>query len=622
MTLNRHALEKRDGLVITALFLAAFLIRLIYFLSVKDAIWIKVPMIDALNYHLWAKAILAGDWLGQGVFVHSPLYAFFLALLYKLSGSAGPSSAIAVQLLLLGPVSAVLVYWLGKYFFPRPVAAIAALSAVLYGPSLFFDSTLLTAQLIHLLNLLMLITACRASQQSQPMAWILPGLFLGLSCLTRPNVILMLPVLIVWLWLQTGRWQDWKKIIKPATRLALITLLVLAPAAIRNKTVLNEWMLSVGNGGLNFYLGNYEKATGYHVPFGELGLSADRQVKEAKVRAEEALHKPVTYGESSRYWWHQGFNAMLAHPMRALGLFIKKAALTFNRFEYTTSLNYYAVKNRTAFFKWPWPGFAMLACLALLGAGMLRQRWRELFPLYGLVAVYLFSNVLLLVSAEYRYAFLPAFFLFAAFAVYKLFLLIRQKEWPALWKPALVLIVLAVLVNAPLVPDWIRDYHMATAYNNFGATYAKTGNFNQAVKEFEKSLTALKTLPSYQAALNLQLGKAYLNMNNHRAALLPLQKALAGMPNNPDAGNSFANALTGLGRFDQALDARKKVLALNDHNPEYWVNLGITYLWAGQPDLGEQAFSKALALDPGIADQLEQTKQAIYRYLKQRKTMP
>lgn len=619
LQLNTKLSPKSNFLLFLLLVGAAFLLRLVYFLSVKDAFWFSQPMIDSLNYHLWAKSILSGTILGDGVFPHSPLYAFWLAGMYKILDSIQPAQVAALQVLLIGPISCGLLFFLGKNLFSPIIGLLTGGCAALYGPSLFFDSNLLTTQLIHVLNIGLLLSAYWANYQKRAVTWVLPGLLLGLSTLTRPNVILMLPVLICWLWIQSGHLKNWKKIVKPSLWLTLITFLLLSPAVLRNKLVLDEWMLSVGNGGLNFYLGNYEKATGYHVPLGSLGLSAADQVKEAKETAERELNKPLTYGQSSRYWWQQAINEMVSHPMRATVLFLKKSALTFNHYEYTTSLNYNAVKNRTTVLKWPWLTFPVLACLALSGLVFIRKQWKTLFPLYGLVAVYLFSNVLLLVSAEYRYALLPAFFIFAALAIQHVYNAIKQKQWKILGIWSAMVVVLVLFVYAPFVPTWIVNYHLATAHNNFGATFAKAGNTAAAITEFKQALGYLKNQPDYQASLQLQLGKAYLNSNNHKAALQPLHSAYSAMPSNSDAGNSYANALTGLGQLNNALRVRKQVLQLDNRNPEYWINLGITYLWGNQPEQAQLAFNEALKLDPTIVEKLEQTQRTIMHYLKQQK---
>lgn len=607
---------RRDGYFLALVIGVTFLARWVYWSAVHASLWFNHPMVDSKNYHQWAIAIQKGVLLGQDVLLHSPLYAFFLAGLYQLAGSAQPALAATVQLFVLGPLTGGLVYWLGRRVFSPGVGLAAGLLQAIYAPLFFQEANLLTTQLIHLLNLLALLAAYWAMEKDRSWAWLLPGSLIGFSVLARPNAILLLLVLggwIVWRWNQRPTRQMWAAL----AWLCLSAAVLIAPVTLRNAVVLKEFLPTVGNGGLNFYLGNFRGSTGYHIPQGQFGLSAAEQVQASRQQAEKAVGRKMTYGQASRYWAGQGWREIAADPLRWLGLLSRKTLRLFNAYEYTTSLNYYAVRERMAILRWPWLGFGLLAPLALVGMALARRQSLELFPLYGIFGVYIFTNLALLVSSEYRLGLLPALLLFGGYAVVKLIDRIHFTSWRPLAVWAGLLLLLIAICHLPVVPRSVRDYHLATAYANFGATLAQQGAFLQAAEEFQRAIRRLGNQEAYLPFLNLQLGKCYLNANQPEVALAPLEFAYARQPQDPEVGNTLANALTSLREYQRALVLRKQVVGLAPGNPEYWVNLGVTLLWMGQDLQASEAFARARGLAPDLDTRIEQTRQNILFYRAQ-----
>ncbi len=84
----------------------------------------ELPTADARLYHQWAIEIARGDWMGEGVFLLAPLYAYFLGLVYAIFGSEIQTAMIANSM--LGALSCVLVVAVGRRLFDRRVAVIAS----------------------------------------------------------------------------------------------------------------------------------------------------------------------------------------------------------------------------------------------------------------------------------------------------------------------------------------------------------------------------------------------------------------------------------------------------------------------------------------------------------------
>ena len=69
------------------IFTFALLVRAAYLKQLQASpLWGDLP-VDLGYYRDWALRIAAGDWIGKEVFEQSPLYAYFLAIVFKIFGA-------------------------------------------------------------------------------------------------------------------------------------------------------------------------------------------------------------------------------------------------------------------------------------------------------------------------------------------------------------------------------------------------------------------------------------------------------------------------------------------------------------------------------------------------------
>src|SRR5437016_3888423 len=89
------------------IFALAFALRLIHIWQMRSSPFFAVLMGDARGYDEWAQRIAGGDWIGRDVFYQTPLYPYFLALIYRFAGH----SPILVRIVqaVIGSCSCVLV---------------------------------------------------------------------------------------------------------------------------------------------------------------------------------------------------------------------------------------------------------------------------------------------------------------------------------------------------------------------------------------------------------------------------------------------------------------------------------------------------------------------------------
>jgi len=124
---------------VAVLIAVSLTVRALLLVQIAGTPYFEIGNIDTTAYQRWATRIAAGEWWPAGTFYQSPLYAYFLAVLYRTVGS-GPWSPRVVQVI-AGSLSPALVYAIGSRLFSRRVGWIAGLGLALYGPIVLEEIT-------------------------------------------------------------------------------------------------------------------------------------------------------------------------------------------------------------------------------------------------------------------------------------------------------------------------------------------------------------------------------------------------------------------------------------------------------------------------------------------------
>ncbi|MBI3098029.1 MAG: tetratricopeptide repeat protein [Planctomycetes bacterium] len=150
--------------------------------------------------------------------------------------------------------------------------------------------------------------------------WLAAGLFSGLSAITRPNWVFVVPVLALWILVprwsgMASRGRRWAAV----GLLSLGTAIPIVPVEIEHYGACGEFVLLQANGGLNLYLGNRPGASGFtDVP---PGIAFDSIVREAR------LAGATTPGQQNAFFMKRVREFWREHPGEALRLLGKKALL-------------------------------------------------------------------------------------------------------------------------------------------------------------------------------------------------------------------------------------------------------------------------------------------------------
>ena len=180
----------------TSVILLLALVRAVHLAGMLRDPLAGVPLMDPQYHDLWAQNIAKGHLTFEGPFFRAPLYAYFLGLLYSISGFS-IAFARAAQLA-LGLLSVFFLMRIGARTFGARAGLIAGAAYGIYPIAMRTEGDLLVEGLFVLLILAALLAYLRALERPTRFRWFGTGLLLGLAAITRPNILvfaLAVPVL-------------------------------------------------------------------------------------------------------------------------------------------------------------------------------------------------------------------------------------------------------------------------------------------------------------------------------------------------------------------------------------------------------------------------------------------
>ena len=568
----------------------ALLLRVVYVLQVRDTPFFQTLGLDARFYDRTAWSLLTGESV-EGAYFMSPLYSWFLAGLYRLFGRDLLFVRLAQSI--IGAGTAVLTYLLAKRVFDRRVAALAGLIAATYGAFIFYDGSVLMTPLLVFLNLAALVLLVDGDARRRPLLIGLAGAMLGLAAIGRASALIFVPFAAVWLLLR-GRGQDETALPPRRRSFALAAILVagafivVAPVAIRNYVASGDFVPITSNGGLNFYIGNSEIATGgYERPEG-LDIVTD---PDGETIAEAALGRDLSPSEVSSYWYGRARSFIAEHPGRWSGLLVRKLVFATSSYELPQLENYYFQKRYSPLLSAPLPGFAVIAPLGLVGLALAWRRRRARI-LIAFVVVYVLTIVAFFVVSRYRLPVVPPLIAGASYAAVWFVESLRRKAWRRVAAPALAVAVLAVFVNADLY-GVDRGRGFAQSHYRLGIIYSEQGRAEQAIAEYQK---AIAIDPAYPKSY-LNLGTTLAEQGRNAEAVEFFRKAIRLDPNYTDARVNLAIVLERDGAYDAALAEIDSVLAYAPRDARALKERGIALMRTGRSSEARDAFESALTAD-------------------------
>lgn len=478
---------RRDRLVAFAILLFALALRLLHFreVALHDPYY-TLPTVDDLQYDAWARRLVDGRGLIDGVLYLGPGYPAFMALVYALFG-AGLPAVKAVQTG-IGALDALLVFAITREVFDRRAAIVAGLLTAAHAMLIFYGGTIMTVNGMVPLVLGVVLALLRALRRPSIAGFAASGALLGLAVVVHQAILPLLPLMVVWL-LFGLRELAVRRRVALASVFAAATCVFILPITLHNVFVGGDFVLLNSMGGPNFYMGNVRGADGtWQVP--ELGSpiradNPDEMQRQFAAAAERATGRTLRPSEISAYWMKRGLEEIRANPAGWLRLELRKLALHFNAYEVWNIRSFELAREESWVLRLPLATMGFVAPLGLLGVLLSRRRWRELVPLHATALVSLVGSLLFFVLARYRLPGVLMLIPFAGEAVVRVADAIRARARARLAGAAIALALFAGFVHLPLESS---EGRMHMAYYNLGNKFRELERWDEAIAAYRESL--------------------------------------------------------------------------------------------------------------------------------------
>lgn len=477
----------RDRNVAGFIFLIALVVRLLHLreIEIHDPFF-TIASVDGRIYDEWARQILAGDWLGEGVLFLGPLYPAFMAAVYAIFGEGLPTLKFVQAV--LGGVTCVLVWGFARELFDRRVAALAGGIASFYGMLVFYGGTVMIVNVQVPLVVGFVWSALVALRRPGFGRWALCGSILGLSVLARQTVLLAAPILALWIVFGAEGAERFGRRFAWAATFGGVMLALILPFTLKNFVAGDDFVLLNSTGGANFYMGNQRHADGtWKIPPIDSRERIDnpRTMRDAfSDAAERAIGRKLKPSQVSSYWFGRGLDEIREDPLRWLRLEATKFGLFWNAYEVWNNRSIEVSRGFSWVLRWPLVSFGLLVPFAIVGLVLTRERWRELIPVYAILAAYLGSALLFFVLSRYRLPAIIVLIPFGSFAAVDFCERISRREWGAGAIRMVSIALLAGLVQLPLA----NERRMYMAYYNLGNKYRELERWDEAVDAYHASL--------------------------------------------------------------------------------------------------------------------------------------
>jgi len=561
------------------------------------------PSVDSRWHLLWARQIAAGDWLGHGVFYRAPLYPYLLATIISVLGDN--LWLIRIIQALIGSATAVLVYLLGRRVFDRRIGAAASIIWALWATAIYYESEFLIPVLIIPLNLWALyrLAGCVTDRRLNIRSALFTGLILGVSAIARPNILIFVVALIVWIFWRFPLHAGGKRNLWiPVCALLAGLSLPIAVVTVRNAVVGDDFVPISYQGGVNLYLGNNPAAEGLTMMMPDIRLDETIDWTEF-VRTTDSLAmaqagKQLKPSEISNFWMKKTIDSVLAHPGAEIGLLGKKLFYFWNGFENGDNTDIYrhvdySILLRVGVWHWLiWFPFGLISALGLWGMWASRREGRHVELLNVFVLVYMLSVVGFLVTARHRLPVVPIIIVFAMVGIARLKDVVASNV-PLLKKlgSAAIVGLLLVITNLSLFDVGLSN---PIQFNyQLGLVYDRKGEYTRAIRAYEK---ALAIWPNHFPSRHNLAYDLYLQ-GDYQDAIRNFTWALGARPDDPEALNNLGLAYRAAGDTTSALGVFRIASRKNPRLIEAQLNIGDTYRASRKFAEAEKAYIAAIRID-------------------------
>lgn len=567
--------------------LAAMLPRLWHLAEFARLPWFRALQMDAKYHAEWARRLVEGHWNDPQVFFRAPIYPYFLALQQSVTGELLWTARV-VQIV-LGVATVFLAHRIAVRMLPGRWSTAAGLLAALAWVPIHYETELLLEPLVTFLTTLALFLAIRMERRPGVPALLCWGGLVGLATATRPNAIVLLPLLPVYaamLAAGSGAAADrlgkaaggragtrdgfpiflsgsWTRALPRPAALVLAGFLVpVLPVWIHNARFGDPATILAWQGGINLYLGNNPAANGWSAVAPEMRTDWRGGYEDAiRIAVERNGGRALRPSQVSDFWTREAGRFWEREPGRAWGLVATKVLLFWGSAEIKNNEDPGFMHRTMASLRWLPVSFGLLAPFALVGLVLALRAGVRFRLLAAFTIAWFVSIVPFFVCARYRLPVTPILPLFALLALREGVRWWRGRRWTALLPAAGAVLALFPILHAPRAA--VASGGFFQAWNNLGDAYSELRDWGPAAAAYRQ---ALALNPRYVVSWN-NLGLAFETLGRLEEAERAYRDGLAVEPAHPTLRRNLGIVLEARGKPAEAEAVFRSIL--RDY-PEGW----------------------------------------------------
>jgi len=574
-------------------FAAVLLVRLFVLGRLAGSAFLLPTRGDMHFYDDWAQKIVDGQLTDHHAFYGLPGYAYLLAGLYKLCGY-GPYVPELLQAL-LDAGTALLLYKISLALAPQldgrrgQIAGLMAAAAWAFCvPAQTYAAVLMPTAWFIFVFWFILWRIIKS--QSAPDWWeaLLLGLLVGLTATAIATILFLIPLLVCAIGLKPAIPARSHFRIVGCALVLLGIAIGTSPCWLHNYFIARDRVFLSAHSGINFWIGNNPDANGY--PRFPPGLRAGQaaMLRDSIDVAESVTGHPLKRGEVSQYWSAKARDYIADHPLAWLRLLGLKLRNFWSAFQYDDLSIITNMREQGVTF----PGiyFGLLAALALPAMILTWNTARLGRWITGAIFLQMLALLPVFTTERYRLPIVPGLAVFAAFGLVTLFSNLAAGNVRPVLSYAMLLVVSTLFVSWPQrgLSLWALD-----AYNS-GWQALESGNLSLA----ERKLELARAYVPDNAETNFALGNLKLAQNDTSAASSLYLTTLHLDPRHHGAINNLGVLALENGQPEVAEQRFREALAIDGRNPKTHILLAKTLIAKGQNGNARAEIDRALALKP------------------------
>lgn len=314
-----------------------------------------------------------------------PLYPLMLAGLYIISGKSFIIPVLIQSI--LGTLTVLFVYLIGKHLFGERVGIFASVLAAIYPYYVFHDTSIQENALFTLLTAVTIFFLLKSSKSVSLFHSFLTGIFFSLAVLTRVTLLTLVPFAVLWFMVVLKNKRSQMILV-----MLLGFIIVSTPWLIRN-TIIHGKPVFALEGGIVLWVGHNEYTlVGY--PYEHIDTTT-AMAWTAMPAKEKEKYKKLSEVERNEYLKQKAIRFIKEKPLLAIkGAFLK----TYADMSWNFSPDEGGwIKNASYTIS-----YMPLLLLGMIGIFLSRDKWRELSIIYSLFITFIVVSAIFLAHTSHR----------------------------------------------------------------------------------------------------------------------------------------------------------------------------------------------------------------------------